>query len=308
MQNHNRKELVYIKKNPSGQPKETSTASEPKIEEAQTITGSSFFCKWRLKRILRKCFKSFLEWLKGFSKPDVFVNVILAFLTLWTLFLMRQTLDTMATDRESAYRPRLAIDTQEISIYFTEPNDLDVYPYYRISYYIDHKIRDELSRLEEIDVPPLLLRIKNIGFGIAQNVHCEWDTSGNYKQFLKIIDGFRSHNFLLKDEYSKISIFGRSFHTDCYISNAYTQYLKTNDNESFILVDATAYLYIHTQLLQVDDFRSDIQPVRLKITYEDVFGKPYEQNIVVFFKNKGRFFMDESSLHGIQYNVYAMEK
>lgn len=229
----------------------------------------------------------------SFLKPENLINSIIAFLTLISVVLVAFTLMEMKQQRESTYMPEIAIRNDYQFIIKCDLNNPDFYV-----------IVPDYGAIEGsgyttcgMEIPHLYFTVENIGFGSARNIKFEWsdDTYSKFAQYIENKNYYRDLR-ILEDGNQKIissqdeRIFDSNWSTDFTIP-----YINAAGNENITQkIDVEVLGYLIGLSARYSD---DIPDIKLKVTYENIYGKEYRADIRIkpfstyIKKNKGNEYL-----------------
>lgn len=207
---------------------------------------------------------------KFWKDPKAIIELAVAILTLLSVILVGWSVYEMKLQRESAYKPVLAVGDTSFSFSGW------VYGNYEdgSKYLMASSITDIISGL-----PLLRFKIENIGLGIAKNIKCEWseDNYSRFSTYLKTNNEIGKNLVLDEDGDLKIAKYNDEILFMTNISPAIElPFIKIGDSDNnYIEVDATVYGYLCT-LCSIGYFSAETQPeLVLNISYEDIYSKKY---------------------------------
>lgn len=203
------------------------------------------------------------------EKLKTIIEIVMVGLTLLSVVLVGCSNYEMKRQRESAYKPVLAINETKLSF------EGQVYGAYE-----DGSSYTDLSLVKKTieSIPMLKFKVENIGLGTAKNIRCEWDKE-NYNNFINHFKESDINEVVIdEDGDCKIAKYGdlTYFKTNLSQSNEII-FLKTDNSEdNYFELDATVYGYL-CALQAILGYNTETQPeLILNISYEDVYSKQYE--------------------------------
>lgn len=238
------------------------------------------------------------KYWRSFLKPENLINSFIAILTLISVILVWFTLIEMKQQRESTYKPVIAIMCSDEFVVKTNISQPDFY----LSVPDYNAVEGSGYKMEGFQIPYLYFTIENIGLGSARNVKIQWsqdtfsqfveciETNGRYEDLKLIEDGDLKRIFSEDD-----IVFETNWSNDYKIP-----YINTTENGSGVYkLDAGILGY----LIGFCAFcSSDIPSLELKITYEDIYGKTYVANTYINIKSS-RFRNDMESNYLIDFEM-----
>jgi len=208
-----------------------------------------------------------MKILKAFMKKlstDNKINIIGHCLTLISLLLIFFTLVEMQTQRNAAYMPYIVAefnDTVKMSW-----NGIDGLSFSNAPEY------DNIH-------PPIYFDVYNIGDGIAKNVQFQWMDNNIVRLSEYINDNSTDFHVNLGGQMPRISAYGIEASGKVFERNLNYSFLSTGNYEPYKINVPYNYLlcYKFMQVASLDEYPE----IHLKVSYEDIQGKAYEQILVI---------------------------
>ena len=209
--------------------------------------------------------KKIVNWIeKNKTTLEILVSLFSAVLVLLTLYEMK-------AERNAAYRPTLYLSNTEFAVVWDEnglPSD-------------ETELCETISKAmvysNKINITPQI-SLHNIGVGSAQNIIIDWEHENNLQKY---IDAF--------DRFNDIEIFTDKINQVHIVTDGVEQSIGGNYDTSydFILNSSDEYimfpypLIYHKLNIELIKRNEDIPDIALVLSYNDIQGKKYSENVTV---------------------------
>jgi hypothetical protein len=200
------------------------------------------------------------KWFARLSMDNK-INIVGHILTVISLSLVLATLYEMKVQRNNTYMPQIvAACNNVVEMQWNRKQDI---------MYLNN------SEKASISYNQVYLDVYNIGVGVAKNLKFEWDIN-NIDNLAKYIND-NSNNFQINSTNGIYTI-----KTDGILSGGMEfervnnlNFLAPSNDESYKIVFPHLYLQCY-KIMLIDQLR-EYPLIKLKISYEDIQGKSYEQ-------------------------------
>ena len=192
---------------------------------------------------------------------DNVISIVGHLLTIISLLLVFATLVEMQKQRDNSYMPQIVAECgDEVEITWSNKHD--------ILYISDDEKKTSIYKQFYLD-------IYNIGVGVAKNIQFEW-VSENMEEFVECINS-NSKNYYLE---SKNGIF--NLQTESVVTGGSEfekvnklSFLSSSTDKPYRIIFPYQYLLCYKVMLM--DQLNTFPQMQLKISYEDIQNKSYEQ-------------------------------
>lgn len=234
------------------------------------------------------------KYWNDFLKPENLIDSIIALLTLFSVILVAFTLLEMKQQRESTYMPEIVLRYDNDCVIEVNLDNSD----FSIRYYDKPVFEGSGIRHYGVKISHLYFIVENIGFGSARNIKFEWaeDTISKFAESIEEINYFSGLQ-VLEDGNLKLifaneeCIFSSCWNVEPVIS--YVNIVGTESNVQKIDAELLGYLIGLCKIYSLE-----IPNIELKATYENIYGKEYEANILI-----KPFYTYEKKNNGWQYLI-----
>lgn len=205
-----------------------------------------------------------------FLKPENLINLIVVVLTFISVILVWVTLLEMKQQRESAYKPVIAIGNENRFVIKRDGLKSDFY-LLGIDF---NAVEGSGYKSYGFTIPYLYFTVENIGLGAATNLKFEW-SQDICSKFIDYIESMRFYKDLKVIEDGDLKIISSQneiiFETNWPTYFEIT-YINSSEKEELKEIDAGILGY----LIGLSMLNSEKMPnLQLKISYEDIYGKSY---------------------------------
>ena len=190
--------------------------------------------------------RRFAKWLKKFTEPSVFVNLVMAIITLLSVLLVRETLNEMKYSREQAYRPELAAK-------------------------ITHGGASLYDGLE--------IAVTNIGLGAARQIKVEVSDETIQEYYNVLLDRINSDTNRDPNNYALHSMYKSDDERMPVKARIGIVTPETTQNTTVVLhfFRLLARIDARAKKETITDGHRGYPDIELNISYQDTFGKTYSQ-------------------------------
>lgn len=203
-------------------------------------------------------------------RPENLINTIMGILTFISVLLVWATLLEMKQQRESTYKPVIAVQSENefvIKQYDENPD------FYLMG--IDPAAVEGIGyKLYGFTIPYLYFTVENIGMGAARNVICEWpqDIYNRYAEYIKESGTYRDLKLIEDGNLKIISSQDEVIFRTNWPTRFEIPYININEKEDKIKIDAGILGYLIGIGMNV---ANEMPTLELNISYEDLYGKKY---------------------------------
>lgn len=211
------------------------------------------------------------------------VEVLCAIISAVSLVFVVKTFVEMRIQRQSSYKPIIAIANSEITI---------------DKFKVVESVNDESESLFSVydfskrisEIGSYYLELENIGFGTARNIEVVWDKDNfsNYCYFFKRNEVNSETVDLTFEEDGDLKIIKNGdlngpILEEKISQDTYNPFLKNIDTEDSFKVDATFFTHLMF-LSYFTSYEEEIPKILLNISYEDIYSKKYNTQVFLNYE------------------------
>lgn len=220
-------------------------------------------------------------------------------LTFISVLLVWATLLEMKQQRESTYKPAIAVKSENEFVIMQQDKNSD---FYLVGF--DHNAVEGIGyKTYGFTIPYLYFTVENIGMGAARNIVFEWqqDIYNRYAECIKESGRYKDLKVIEDGDLKIISSQDEVIFRTNWPTRFEIPYINTNEKEDKVKIDAGILGYLMGIGVNAVN---ELPTLELNISYEDLYGKKYTTvaniNVISTF-----IFKDDGSEYHLTFEIVA---